>query len=290
MGFSSKVIPMDLPLSFHKALLGVNRFMDDMVLRDVAARRRFMEWGGGRLPFPASVKEEAAMGLPVPGTWFTAGRDDGPTTLYLHGGGYMHGSTVTHRALMARIALTTGGRVLGIDYRLAPEHPFPAAVEDALAVARWLLDQGVAPEDLAMMGDSAGGGLTLATLLCLREEDLPMPRCAALLCPWADVAGSGNPVFTQAYAAAADPAHPLLSPVNADLSGLPPLLIQAGSGDEAYVNDARVLAANAVRDGVPVVFNEYDGCFHVWQVFAATLPQARTALHEIGRFVEQPQA
>lgn len=236
----------------------------------------------------------------VPVEWVQApAADEQKTILYLHGGGYVIGSTATHRSLASRLSAASSARVLVVDYRLAPEHPFPAAVEDALTTYRWALDEGQKPEKMAIAGDSAGGGLTLALLVSIRDAGLPMPACGICLSPWVDLEGRGatvapgavdDPMVTldgiagmaAAYAGGQLDA-PLASPLHADLGGLPPLLIQVGTR-EILLDDARRIAARARAAGVNVTLEEEAGLIHVWQLFP-NLPESDQAVARIGAFL-----
>jgi epsilon-lactone hydrolase len=228
------------------------------------------------------------------------------TVLYLHGGGYAMGSPQTFRDLTSRIGRAAGARVLVPDYRLAPEHPFPAAVNDAVASYRWLLAQGAAPEQVVIAGDSAGGGLTLATLVALRDQGDPLPAAGVCESPWVDMEGTGGSMNTRAavdplmeravvqqmaaqYLAGADPRSPLAAPLHADLAGLPPLLIQVGEC-ETLLDDAVRVAARAQAAGVDVTLEEFEGMPHVWHFFASFLPEAREAIQRIGDFVREHTA
>ncbi len=222
---------------------------------------------------------------------------------YLHGGGYNSGSCVTHRDLAARLSRAGGVRVLLLDYCLAPEHPFPAALEDAVAGYRWLLEQGIQPEQIVIGGDSSGGGLAVATLLRLREHALALPAAGVLLSPWVDLAETGPSIQTRAaidplvspeslrlaagyYLGGADPQTPLASPLYADLRGLPPLLIQAGD-HEILLSDATRLAAQARAAGVDVTLDVWDEMWHVWQVWAEILPEGQQAIERISAFIRR---
>jgi acetyl esterase/lipase len=223
--------------------------------------------------------------------------------LYLHGGGYGVGSARSHRALGKRIAREARARVLLPDYRLAPEHVFPAAVEDAVASYRWLLDSGVAPERIAVGGDSAGAGLALALLVSLRDAGSPLPACAVLLSPFADLECRGESYATladqdpivsremglgmgRAYLGDRDPADPLASPVHASLDGLPPLLIQVGSR-EVVLDDARVIERHAREAAVHAKLDVWPGMVHVWHLFASVLEEGRRAIEDVGAFIRQ---
>lgn len=223
--------------------------------------------------------------------------------LYLHGGGYVIGSVRTHRVLMAGLSRASGARVLGLEYRLAPEHPFPAPVEDAVAAYRWLLRQGYAPGRIAVAGDSAGGGLTVAMLAQARSYGLPLPAAAVCFSPWVDLEGIGDSMtanagssdmverdgllfMANAYLNGANPRAPLAAPLYADLRGLPPTLIQAG-GAETLLDDSTRLAEAARAAGVAVELDVWDDMIHVWQLFAPMLPEGRQALAQAGAFIRK---
>ena len=261
---------------------------------------RMVRQVGGRTP--ASVDEVDANG--VPGEMVRAnGASEDRVTLYLHGGGYVIGSPATHREFASRLSAATGGSVLVIDYRLAPENPFPAAVEDAVAAYRWLLERGHDPAHLSIGGDSAGGGLTVATLVSLMEHNLPLPACGVCLSPWIDMEGVGDSMTSRAhldpmvqreglvamgsvYLGGADPRSPLAAPLYADLSDLPPLLIQVGTRETLY-DDATRLDQNARRVGVETVFEPWDEMIHVWHLFAPMLDEGQQAIEQIGEFVKK---
>jgi epsilon-lactone hydrolase len=222
--------------------------------------------------------------------------------LYLHGGAYVMGSRNTHRALTAHVARACGMRGLLLNYRLAPEHPFPAAVEDAVAAYRWLLYNEIKAGDIVIAGDSSGGGLALATLLSLRDAGDPLPAAAVCITPWTDLAGTGDAANSRAkadlrftlqsifqgshYVADNDPRLPLISPLYADLRGLPPLLVHAG-GDDLLLNDATRLADRAKADGVEVTLKVWDRMWHVFHLHTPKLPEARRAINDIGTFAKQ---
>lgn len=237
----------------------------------------------------------------VPGEWVEVPESaDDRVLLYLHGGGYIVCGPSTHRFMVARLCRSAGTKALLIDYRLAPEHPFPAAVEDAEAAYRWLLATGVKPERIVVAGDSAGGGLTLALLLTLREAGLPMPAGAALLSPWTDLALTGWSMLTHAkadpmlrmdaaalgarhYLQGTLPTHPIASPVYADLTGLPPFFVQVGE-NEILLDDSRRVAVNATAAGVDASLEVWPGMPHVFQAFPA-LPESGHALARLGTFL-----
>lgn len=234
--------------------------------------------------------------------WFEPPDPDGPTVLYLHGGGFVLGSPETHARLIAELAVACGSRVLAIDYRLAPEHPSPAALEDALAAYRALLASGVKPQDVIVSGDSAGGNLALITLLALRRAGEPLPAGAALICPWVDLGDSGASFQTNArfdyisdgvgklaaghYLNGADPSDPEVSPLYADLAGLPPLLVQAGEA-ETLLDQVGDFAARARTAGVDTQLSVYDDMIHDWHLFSFLVPEARRAIEEIAEFARK---
>jgi acetyl esterase/lipase len=238
----------------------------------------------------------------VPAEWITT-----PETVherviyYLHGGAYVEGSINTHREMISRLARAARARALAIDYRLAPENPFPAAVEDSTCAYRWLISNGVDPARLAIAGDSAGGGLTLATLVALRDAGDPLPAAVVCLSPWVDLEMLGESmtsraemdpmiqrdsllVAARAYLGDAHARTPLAAPLYADLRGLPPLLIQVGTA-ETLLDDSTHLAERARAAGVEVIFEPWDDMFHVWQFCASILPEGQEAIDRIGEFV-----
>jgi phosphinothricin tripeptide acetyl hydrolase len=253
-------------------------------------------------PTPADVKVERVSAPAAPAEWLRPpSAEPGRVVLYLHGGGYVIGSPRSHRHLAAAIAGAAGAAALLLDYRLAPEHPYPAAVDDATAAYRWLLDQAIAPARIVVAGDSAGGGLTVATLLALREARVPLPAAAVCISPWVDLTCSGGSYRTRAdadpivrragveemakaYLGAAPATTPLASPLFADLHGLPPLLIHVGS-DEVLLDDAVQLAERARAAGVETTLEVYERMIHVWHWFLPMLDEAQTAVDAIGQFV-----
>jgi epsilon-lactone hydrolase len=240
----------------------------------------------------------------VSAEWLRPRGGNGATVLYLHGGGYVIGSPRSHRHLAAAIAAAASGSALLPDYRRAPEHPFPAAVDDAVAAYRWLIeDSGLRPGSIVIAGDSAGGGLTVATLLALRDADIPRPAAGVCLSPWTDLTcslpshttrASVDPIvetsmvsrMASAYLGGADARTPLASPLHADLAGLPPLFIQVGS-DEVLLDDATELAERARTAGVDVTLEVWDAMIHVWQWFLPMLDEAQSAVDRIGAFVQE---
>ncbi len=221
--------------------------------------------------------------------------------IYLHGGGYVMGSPATHRSIVARLAKACGIRALSIDYRLAPEHPFPAALEDSMTAYQWVIDQGVSPKNILIAGDSAGAGLTLATLISLRDKSEPLPAMALCISPWTDLTLTGSSLTTNAkidpyishdllklgahYIAESEAQLPLISPLYADLKGLPPLLIHAGT-DEVLLSDSTRLAEAARNAGVKVTIKIWERMWHDFHLWAPYVPEANQAIEEIREFVK----
>lgn len=252
------------------------------------------------------VTSEKVTANGVPGEKFAfVGAEDDRVVYYLHGGGYVLGSIDSHRMLIGRIAQAAKANVFAVEYRLAPENPYPAQLEDAIAGYRYLLEQGVKPEKIVIAGDSAGGGLTMSTLLKLREDESPMPAGAALISPWTDITASGGSVRTHIkydyinkaslkscadmFAPGEDPKNPLISPLFADHRGLPPLLIQAG-GCESLLDDSLRLATRAKAAGVSVELDIEADMIHAFHIFAFMAPEARRAIGRLGAFVQRVTA
>jgi len=252
-------------------------------------------------PLAATVEPTCAGG--VDAVWVSAARSaPDRVLLYFHGGGYKLGSTRSHRDLMTRISAAAGCRVLGLDYRLAPEHIFPAPVDDAVAAYEWLLRSGVAAPHIAVAGDSAGGGLAAALLLRLRERLDPLPAAAVMLSAWTDLTAQGESYETRAaldpihqramilgtartyLGAQGDPENPLASPLFGDLRGMPPLLLQVGDR-ETVLDDSTRFAHKARAAGAQVQLEIYDNMIHVFQQFADDLPEGGRAIESIGRFL-----
>lgn len=264
-------------------------------------RRQGYEAIGALFPLADDIIVEETSADGVPADWVCAPNSERERALlYLHGGGYIIGSRNSHRELASRLSRATAARVLLIDYRLAPEAPFPAAVDDATKSYRWLLEQGFEPSRLAIGGDSAGGGLTVSTLMNLRDEGLPLPACGICLSPWFDLVGTGassepgavdDPLVSReglegmanAYAAGRLD-NPLVSPLYGDVSGLPPLLIQVGTR-ESLLDDSTRMAEKLDTAGVRFTLEQEIGLIHVWHQFAPNAPESIAALDRIGRFV-----
>jgi epsilon-lactone hydrolase len=241
------------------------------------------------MPPEVTVRPVTANGVP---SLLVAQRpDDPPTLMHLHGGGYLVGSAFGYRPLAGALALAADAGVLVPDYRLAPEHPFPAALEDAVAAYRWMLDRGIDPADVTICGDSSGGGLTVSVLLTLQQRGLPRPGGAVLMCPFVDLALSlhedeATRRFVAAYLAGHSADDPVVSPLRADLTALPPLLIQAATGDARLV-DANALTDHARNHGVDARLELYSVDAHVFHLFWSFLPEAGEALQAAGRFARE---
>lgn len=274
--------------------------------REVSLEERRLGYEGmARLCRPApdvSVEPVSAGG--VDAEWLSVPESDaGRLVVYFHGGGYVSGSLDTHRDLASRLAREIGGRALNVAYRLAPEHPFPAALEDALAAYRWLVQTGVDPRQVALAGDSAGGGLAVSVLVAARDAGDPLPAAAVAMSPWTDFEASGetmtsrarvDPMISREQVLATvelvvgdgDRRHPLIAPIYADLRGLPPILIQVGDA-ETMLDDSRRLAERARAAGVEVELEVWDEMFHGWQMFARLLPEGARAIERIGAFLRR---
>jgi epsilon-lactone hydrolase len=277
----------------------------DLDAMTVAERRAATSSAASVPPAGTSVTPADAGG--VPAEWVAAaGARTGRVLMYLHGGGYQLGSPATLRHLTGLLSAATSARVLSPDFRLAPEHPFPAAVEDALTAYRWLLAGGTEPAAIAIAGDSSGGGLALGTLVALRDAGDPLPAAAAVISPWTDLALTGESLRTRAaaevmlkpagmpetaalYLAGADPRHPNASPLYADLRGLPPILIHVGDA-EVILDDSTRFAARAKDAGVDVTLEIWDEMPHVWHAFAGLLPEADQAVAGLGAWLDRRYA
>ena len=243
----------------------------------------------------------------VSAEWSVAdGADQDKVILYVHGGGYVMGSAGSHRDMTGRLSQAAGARVLSLNYRLAPEHPFPAPVDDSVAAYRWLLGQGIQASNIAIAGDSAGGGLALAALIAIRDAGEPVPAAGIGISPWVDMEGTGESMTTRAavdpvvqkegllgmaklYLGDADSKNPLAAPLHANLAGLPPLLIQVGDS-ETLLDDATRITERARKADVDVTLKIWDEMPHVWHLFAPILPEGRQAIEEIGAFFKERTA
>lgn len=271
---------------------------------DVRKERAELEWLGSMFKLPKGTKVVKELANGVPAEWLIPSDvSEGRVVLYLHGGSYVAGSINSHRSLAANIAGASNARALIIDYRLAPEHPHPAAVEDAVAAYRWLIDNHIDPAHLAVVGDSSGGGLAVALLISLRDGNIPLPAACVCLSPWTDLACTGGSLKSKAavdliiydhkeleyaimYLGGIDPKTPLASPLYADLKGLPPLLVQVGT-NEVLLSDSRHLVDRAQQAGVNAVIDEWERMQHVWQFAASFIPEGRRAIVGIGEFIDR---
>jgi epsilon-lactone hydrolase len=255
------------------------------------------------LPIPEDVQFRVEALSSVSGEWASSpGGLIGRFVLYFHGGGYNIGSVASYRQFVGRLSKACEYNVLSVEYRLAPEHKFPAAVEDALTAYRSLLSKGHSPKDIILAGDSAGGGLALALMLALKDNGIEQPRGAVLISPSTDLAKTGGTItthqdrdpvirvdttnaFAQRYLGPeGSPYHPLASPLYGEYSGLPPLLILVGT-EEMLLDDSRRVAARAKEAGVDVTLDIWDGMFHVWPFFAAILPEGQKAIDRMGQYI-----
>jgi len=287
----------------REAVLAFLKANDAPAEQSLADQRARMDSLANFFPVPQGTEVEPAKLGGIKGEWVRARRARRDAVLlYLHGGGYVIGSPASHRHLAAAISEAAGISVFCADYRLAPEHPFPAAVDDAVAAYKGLLDSAIPAARIAIAGDSAGGGLTIATLVAARDKGLPVPACAVAISPWADLSQGGESHRTRvkrdpmvgkealdsmaaAYLAGRDAKTPLASPLFAELKGLPPLLIQVGS-EEALHDDSMQLKARAEGAGVDVSLESWGGMVHVWHIFHPLLSEGRDAVARIGSFVK----
>ncbi|KQO98070.1 alpha/beta hydrolase [Methylobacterium sp. Leaf92] len=270
---------------------------------DLAERRARVDALAADYALPPDVRVEPIDAQGVPAEWTSTPAADGErVVLFLHGGGYVSGSLKSHRHMVAQAGREARARTLALGYRLAPEHPFPAALDDALTGYRFLLASGIAPARIALAGESAGGGLALATALSLREAGLPLPGCLWLSSPWVDLALTGASMESKAavdpllgrtylselaslYLNGADALGPLVSPINADLAGLPPMLIQVGSA-ETLLDDSVRLAAVAGATDIAVHLEIWPHMIHAWHLFYQDVADGRRSLASAGTFIE----
>jgi acetyl esterase/lipase len=265
-------------------------------------RRQRLDALGGQYPLPAHVSVTPVEANGVRAEWTTTPQADAARViLFLHGGGYVSGSLDSHRHMIAEAGRQAHARTLALDYRLAPEHPFPAALEDALSGYAFLIAEGVEPRRIAIAGESAGGGLAVAALISMRDTVMPLPACAWLSSPWTDLELSGasmtdkaatDPLIQRPYLAelaamyldGADPRSPLVSPIHADLKGLPSMLIQVGSA-ETLLDDAVRLANVAGAADMRVTLEIWPEMIHAWHLFYQQLAAGRRALENVGAFI-----
>jgi len=269
---------------------------------DVHAMRNTWHSAAKVLWTPRNVTVEQTRIHGMNAEWLTPkGRPEDKLLLYLHGGAYVMGNCATHRQMVSYLAKFSGIKALLPEYRLAPENPFPSAIDDAVGLYRSLLADGYAAKDIVIAGDSAGGGLTMATLLSLRDAGDPLPAAACLLSPWLDLAATGDSMTTRAkkdpwfqpedmpivaayYCREDELRNPLVSPVYADLSGLPPLYIQVGE-DEILLSDSTRAAEKIKVAGGDVEIEIWPGMWHVFQAFLLQVPESKRAVKKLGRYV-----
>jgi monoterpene epsilon-lactone hydrolase len=269
---------------------------------DVAQMRLDADARSKVFTIPSDVTVQPVIANGVKAEWTsTPDADPSKVILYLHGGGYVICSLDSHRHLVAEAGRAAGARTLAIDYRLAPEHPFPAPVEDTVAVYRFLLDSGIRPTSIALGGDSAGGGLVVGALLAIREAGLPLPGCGWCISPWVDMEALGESftdraaadptvqkatilMMAQYYLGGANPRHPHAAPLYGDLRGLPPLLIQVGA-HETLLDDSIALARKAGAADVPVDLQIWPEMIHIWHIYFPMLSAGRRAIAQAGSFI-----
>ncbi|MGD9106193.1 MAG: alpha/beta hydrolase [Desulfobacterales bacterium] len=281
--------------------LVASKFNPNMTIDEM---RRSMESLTKFAKLPPKTKIQKISFNGISAEWIcTKEAHEGRVILYLHGGGYNIGSPNTHRELAAHISIASGAKVLLPDYRLAPEHPFPSALEDATSAYRWLLDTGLTGGDISIAGESAGGGLSIATSISLRDAGEPSPASIVCISPWTDLEMSGNSIKTHAeidpmvnlqslkimasnYIGDGDPRSPLISPIHADLKGISPLLIHVGS-DEMLLDDSTRIAEKAKNAEVDVTLKIYDQMWHAWHLNVRLMPEAKNAIKELGSFIRK---
>lgn len=270
---------------------------------ELADMRAGLDARGLAYGIAADVQVDAVSAAGVPAEWtFTPNADPRRVILYFHGGGYVVGSLDSHRHVAAEIGRAAATRVLALGYRLAPEHPFPAPIEDALAAYRYLLASGFAPGNIALAGDSAGGGLAVAAMVAIRDAGLPQPACGWTISPWIDMENTGGSIISKSaedpnvqkpgldmmattYLAGGDKRNPLASPLHADLRGLAPLLVQVGAA-ETLLDDGIRLAAIAGAAHVAVTMEVWPEMIHVWHLHHPRLAAGRKSIANGGAFVQ----
>lgn len=270
----------------------------------IAKFREDCEKGAARyakLPEGVEIKEQIIEG--IKSEWLIPeGTHPEKLIMYVHGGGYVSGSCSDHRGFVSKFAKNTGVANLVFEYRLAPENPFPAALEDSVKVYRWLLGSGYKPENIVVAGESAGGGLTLSTLLALKDQGISLPKAGVAISPWTDLTCSGESyrtknkvspapidswhVFARHYAGDKPLNLPFISPLFGDLKGLPPLLINSGMDDELF-DDGRMFVEKASAAGVEVTFNVGERMLHCYPLLAPMFPEATEAMNEIVAFIKK---
>jgi monoterpene epsilon-lactone hydrolase len=272
--------------------------------RNWAERRERIDTVASAYGFAGDISFEPARIGACDAEWSLApGSDPGRVLLYFHGGGYCSGSIRSHRSMVSEAGRAAGARTLALAYRLAPEHPFPAALDDAVAAVEHLLGMGIAASRIAIGGDSAGGGLALATLVRLRDAGRPLPACAWLVSPWVDLEMTGASIDTKdaddplihraylkelasAYCGNESPRNPLVSPVHADLSGLPPTLVQVGSA-ETLLDDAVAAVERLGEADVAATLEIWPRMIHAWPLWSARLTAGREAIASAGAYIDK---
>ena len=290
--------------SIIKLLFSTRKMFNLDLFRPIDERRSDMDSLSKYLTYPSRVTVEYIDVNGVPCLHFTP-QDNvkGKVLLYLHGGAYINGPFSIYGPYVSRLSKSCRVNGILVGYRLAPEDPFPAALEDVLTVYTHLINDGIKPSDILIAGDSAGGGLSIASLLAIRDHGLPMPNACLAISPWADLTNSSESHQTKSkkdvmltrkqldvdanmYSHGMDLRNPLISPVFADLTGLPPLFIQVGS-DEILLSDSLTLAENAQKAGVQVTLKVWDGMFHVWHAMHLIIPEGREAVKEACAFIQE---
>ena len=285
-------------------VIGILKAIRSKPPADIHEARAVLDQAFGEFRPPPDVNVFDIDAGGVPCQWITA--PDVPQDrliIYFHGGAYAACSPTTHQDLISRLSRASGAAALGVDYRLAPEHPFPAAVEDSIAAYNWALGHGFEPSKIVLAGDSAGGGLALSVMLASRDSGVPLPAAAVCFSPWVDLECSGESMAAndhlddfikyaglsaraESYLGGADPRHPWASAIHAGLRGLPPMLIHVGSA-ETLLDDSTRLAALAGDAGVDVTLKIWDDMVHVWQAFASILPEGQQSIEEAGEFIRK---
>ncbi len=283
-------------------VIGIMKAIRSKPPADIHEARAVLDQAFGEFKPPTDVTVFDIDAGGVPCQWITA--PDVPQDrliIYFHGGAYAACSPTTHQDLISRLSRSSGAAALGVGYRLAPEHLFPAAVEDSIATYNWALGHGFEPSNIVLAGDSAGGGLVLSVMLASRDSGVPLPAAGVCLSPWVDLECSGESMAAndhlddfikygalsaraKAYLGDADPKHPWASALHADLRGLPPMLIHVGSA-ETLLDDSTRLATLAKEAGVDVTLKIWEDMVHVWQAFASILPEGQRSIEETGEFI-----
>jgi len=290
----------------NKLIIGFLRISKAMLFdreRHINDHRRMLERVARILRVPKGVSYRHVVCDGIPAEWITPVQlKNDVTILYFHGGGYAMGSIDSHRHLITHLAIETGSKVLAINYRLAPENPFPSGIEDAVTSYKWLLKQGRKPSKIVICGDSAGAGLTITALITLRDEGIPLPAAGICISPWTDLTASGESVKTHVkkdplidpkslekwakmYTDEENFAHHLVSPLHAELKGLPPLLVHVGDA-EILLDDSVRFVENARKAGVEVDFEIWKEMIHVWHFYGGLLPEAKQAIKKIAEYIK----